>query len=145
MSAPLETLDDRPLYVISVAAELAGMHPQTLRSYDRLGLVRPGRAGRARRYSPRDVAQLREIAQLSQQEGVGLAGIARILALQRELAQLRDTVRQLAEELRQARAETAAQVAAALAAQASAGRRDLVPLRSQPGRQLVLWQRTHRR
>ena len=74
---------DTPLYVISVAAELAGMHPQTLRQYDRLGLVSPGRApGRGRRYSLRDIATLREVQRLSQEEGINLAGIKRILALE---------------------------------------------------------------
>lgn len=74
---------DTPVYVISVAAELAGMHPQTLRQYDRLGLVSPGRAaGRGRRYSLRDIATLREVQRLSQEEGVNLAGIKRILALE---------------------------------------------------------------
>src|SRR5690606_18076227 len=63
--------DDARVYVISVAAELAGMHPQTLRQYDRLGLVSPERArGRGRRYSPRDIATLREVQRLSQDEGI---------------------------------------------------------------------------
>ncbi|WP_366180575.1 helix-turn-helix transcriptional regulator [Actinomyces timonensis] len=76
---------DRAVYVISVAAELAGMHPQTLRQYDRLGLVRPARTpGRGRRYSHHDVEQLRRIQSLSQ-EGVNLEGIARILALEARL------------------------------------------------------------
>lgn len=80
---------DTPLYVISVAAELAGMHPQTLRQYDRLGLVSPGRApGRGRRYSLRDVATLREVQRLSQEEGINLAGIKRILALEAEVERL---------------------------------------------------------
>ena len=80
-----------PVFVISVAAQLAGMHPQTLRQYDRLGLVTPGRApGRGRRYSARDVALLREVQRLSQDEGVSLAGIKRILELQLENDQLRD-------------------------------------------------------
>lgn len=82
---------------ISAAAEIAEMHPQTLRQYDRLGLVSPQRtAGRGRRYSLRDVAQLREIQRLSQEEGINLAGIKRILhlesqveALQREVEMLR--------------------------------------------------------
>lgn len=134
-------LDDRPVYVISVAAELAGMHPQTLRTYDRLGLVCPTRAGRARRYSPRDVALLREVAQLSQQEGVGLAGIRRILELQRELAEVRERARELAEQLAATRSAAEAQLAAALAAQASSARRDLVPLRAAPGTAVVLWGR----
>lgn len=84
-----------PLFVISVAAELAGMHPQTLRQYDRLGLVSPTRtAGRSRRYSMRDVVQLREISQLSS-EGVSLEGIRRVLGLENEVADLRARVREL--------------------------------------------------
>jgi MerR family transcriptional regulator/heat shock protein HspR len=84
-----------PLFVISVAAELAGMHPQTLRQYDRLGLVSPTRtAGRSRRYSMRNVVQLREIAQLSS-EGVSLEGIRRVLGLEDEVALLRERVREL--------------------------------------------------
>ena len=71
--------ENSPLFAIAVAAELAGMHPQTLRQYDRLGLVSPTRtAGKSRRYSMRDVVQLREVARLSS-EGVSLEGIARIL------------------------------------------------------------------
>ena len=93
-----------PVFVISVAAQLAGMHPQTLRQYDRLGLVSPGRtAGRGRRYSARDVARLREVQRLSQDEGVNLAGIKRILELQVDNDGLRDEVDRLraeAEELR---------------------------------------------
>jgi MerR family transcriptional regulator, heat shock protein HspR len=81
--------DDAPVFVISVAAALAGMHPQTLRQYDRLGIVSPGRArGRARRYSRRDIATLREVQRLSQDEGINLAGIKRILDLQREVEDL---------------------------------------------------------
>lgn len=77
---------DRPVYLISVAAELAGMHPQTLREYDRLGLVSPARTpGRGRRYSMHDIEQLREVQRLSQEEGINLAGIRRILALERAL------------------------------------------------------------
>ncbi len=80
---------ETPIYVISVAAELAGMHPQTLRQYDRLGLVSPGRApGRGRRYSLRDIAILREVQRLSQEEGINLAGIKRILALEEEVERL---------------------------------------------------------
>jgi MerR family transcriptional regulator/heat shock protein HspR len=88
------------VFVISVAAELAGMHPQTLRQYDRLGLVSPGRtAGRGRRYSARDIAQLREVQRLSQQEGVNLAGIKRILELENEVDLLRARVAELQAEL----------------------------------------------
>ncbi|GAA4046153.1 MULTISPECIES: heat shock protein transcriptional repressor HspR [Agromyces] len=86
---------ESPLFVISVAAELAGMHPQTLRQYDRMGLVSPKRtAGKSRRYSMRDVAQLREIQQLSS-EGVSLEGIRRILGLENEVTDLRQRVREL--------------------------------------------------
>ncbi|GIG30790.1 heat shock protein transcriptional repressor HspR [Cellulomonas marina] len=81
------------VFVISVAAELAGMHPQTLRQYDRLGLVQPGRTrGRGRRYSLRDIATLREVQRLSQEEGINLAGIKRILALQGEVERLQAQV-----------------------------------------------------
>lgn len=95
------TWDDRtPIYVISVAAQLAGMHPQTLRQYDRLGLVVPSRAsGRGRRYSAYDIAKLRYVQHLSQEEGINLAGIQRILALQSEVEDLRKRVNQLLAEV----------------------------------------------
>src|SRR4051794_38726091 len=81
--------EDSPVFVISVAAELAGMHAQTLRQYDRLGLVSPGRtAGGGRRYSPRDVALLREVQRLSQEDGVNLAGIKRIIDLESQVEAL---------------------------------------------------------
>lgn len=84
-----------PVFAIAMAAELAGMHPQTLRQYDRLDLVRPGRTrGKSRRYSMRDVAQLREIAELSA-EGLNLEGIRRILELQNTVAALDARVREL--------------------------------------------------
>ena len=77
--------ESTPLFAIAVAAELAAMHPQTLRQYDRMGLVRPQRtAGQSRRYSMRDVVQLREIARMSA-EGLNLEGIRRILALDSEI------------------------------------------------------------
>jgi MerR family transcriptional regulator, heat shock protein HspR len=85
--------EDSKVFVISVAAELAGMHPQTLRQYDRLGLVSPGRTrGRGRRYSMRDIATLREVQRLSQDEGINLAGIKRILALEAEVERLQGQV-----------------------------------------------------
>lgn len=88
--------EDAQVYVISVAAELAGMHPQTLRQYDRLGLVSPGRArGRGRRYSLRDIATLREVQRLSHDEGVNLAGIKRILELEAQVDYLRQQVEAL--------------------------------------------------
>ncbi|MCU1413435.1 MAG: MerR family transcriptional regulator [Microbacteriaceae bacterium] len=84
-----------PVFAIAVAAELAGMHPQTLRQYDRLELVVPQRtAGQSRRYSMRDVVQLREIARLGA-EGVSLEGIRRILQLENQVAALADRVREL--------------------------------------------------
>jgi MerR family transcriptional regulator/heat shock protein HspR len=89
--------DDEPIYVISKAAELAGMHPQTLRQYDRLGLVSPRRtSGRGRRYSKRDVAQLVEIQRLSHDEGINLAGIKRILDLENQVRALEARVELLA-------------------------------------------------
>lgn len=90
MAATMPSRDDAPVLPISTAAELAGMHPQTLRQYDRLGLVQPQRTrGRGRRYTLRDVAVLREIQRLSQDEGINLAGISRILELERELTRVR--------------------------------------------------------
>jgi MerR family transcriptional regulator, heat shock protein HspR len=86
---------DDPAFAIAVAADLAGMHPQTLRQYDRLGLVSPRRtAGKSRRYSLREVAQLREVQRLSG-EGVSLEGIRRILDLENEVVGLRARVREL--------------------------------------------------
>jgi MerR family transcriptional regulator, heat shock protein HspR len=91
---------DAAVFVISVAAKLAGMHPQTLRQYDRLGLVTPGRAsGRGRRYSARDVAMLREVQRLSQEDGVNLAGIKRIMELESQVNALQHRVSELLEEL----------------------------------------------
>lgn len=84
-----------PLFAIAIAAELAGMHPQTLRQYDRLGLVSPTRtSGQSRRYSMRDVVQLREIASLGA-EGVSLEGIRRILELENRVSALSERVREL--------------------------------------------------
>lgn len=89
---------DRPVFVISVAAELAGMHPQTLRQYDRLGLVQPQRApGRARRYSERDVQKLQEIQELSQ-SGVSLEGIKRIMQLENQVEALQARMSELQAE-----------------------------------------------
>jgi MerR family transcriptional regulator/heat shock protein HspR len=96
--------DDAPVFVISVAATLAGMHAQTLRQYDRLGLVSPSRTrGGGRRYSGRDVALLREIQRLSQEEGISLAGIQRILELENQVTALRARVRELRAELAEVR------------------------------------------
>ena len=101
--------EDAPVFVISVAAQLAGMHAQTLRQYDRLGLVTPGRTvGGGRRYSARDVALLREVQRLSQDEGVSLAGIKRIIELESQVDALRARVAELAAELDRAHAELVA-------------------------------------
>lgn len=87
---------DAPVFVISVAAQLAAMHPQTLRTYDRMGLVSPRRtAKRGRRYSARDIARLRLIQRLSQDEGINLEGIRRILLMQDDIDELRARVEQL--------------------------------------------------
>ena len=87
--------EQSPIFAIAIAAELAAMHPQTLRQYDRLGLVSPTRtAGKSRRYSMRDVMQLREIARLSA-EGLNLEGIRRMLELENQVAALQSRVREL--------------------------------------------------
>ncbi|TVS86680.1 MerR family transcriptional regulator [Mycobacterium helveticum] len=92
-------------FLISVAAELAGMHAQTLRTYDRLGLVRPRRtSGGGRRYSEHDVDLLREVQRLSQDEGVNLAGIKRIIELTNQVEALQARVRELTDELMASRA-----------------------------------------
>lgn len=91
---------ESPVFAIAVAAELAGMHPQTLRQYDRIGLVVPGRTrGGSRRYSMRDIEQLREVAQLSS-EGMSLPAIARLLDLEDEVRMLRSRVTELEGALR---------------------------------------------
>jgi MerR family transcriptional regulator/heat shock protein HspR len=130
--------DDAPVFVISVAAQLAGMHPQTLRQYDRLGLVSPDRSpGRGRRYSSRDVAQLREVQRLSQEEGVNLAGVKRILELENQVAALAARVRELAAEIDVARGDITRREAEVHASY----RRDLVPMPKNSG--LVVWHAVH--
>jgi MerR family transcriptional regulator/heat shock protein HspR len=91
--------DDEAVYVISVAAELSGMHPQTLRQYDRMGLVSPGRTtGRNRRYSLRDIASLRNVQRLVG-EGINLAGIKRIIELEGAMASMAIEVAKLRQEV----------------------------------------------
>jgi MerR family transcriptional regulator, heat shock protein HspR len=108
----------RAVYVISVAAELAGVHPQTLRIYERKGLVDPARtAGGSRRYSDADIRVLRRIQDLTE-EGLNLAGVRRVLALEAEVARLRSEIERLRRE-----------AAEAVAATHREYRRDLVPLR----------------
>ncbi|GAA4485465.1 heat shock transcriptional regulator HspR [Rhodococcus olei] len=125
-----EPLDpDAQVFVISVAAELAGMHAQTLRNYDRLGLVTPQRtSGGGRRYSPRDVALLREVQRLSQDEGVNLAGIKRIIELTNQVEALENRVTEMAAEI--------ARLAAGF-------RRDLVPVPR--NNSIVVWKPRHQR
>jgi MerR family transcriptional regulator/heat shock protein HspR len=135
--------DDSPVYVISVAAELSGLHPQTLRTYDRIGLVSPGRtSGRGRRYSMRDIVLLREIQRLSQDEGINLAGIKQILDLQREadalraeVLRLRGLVEELGNELESTRA-VAARLARLKNTPESTGGAELVPIRQTS---VVVW------
>jgi MerR family transcriptional regulator/heat shock protein HspR len=96
---------DARTFMISVAAELAGMHAQTLRTYDRLGLVSPQRScGGGRRYSQRDVDLLREVQRLSQDEGVNLAGIKRIIELTNQVEALQSRLKEMAAEIETLRA-----------------------------------------
>jgi MerR family transcriptional regulator/heat shock protein HspR len=114
---------ERAVYIISVAAELSGVHPQTLRTYERRGLLKPARtAGGTRRYSARDVERVQLIQELTQGDGVNLAGVLRILALQ-------DRIEQMEERLDDARAEVEAVKAdarAALRELASSSRSEIV-------------------
>ena len=131
--------EDAPVFVISVAAELAGMHAQTLRQYDRLGLVSPGRtAGGGRRYSPRDVALLREVQRLSQEDGVNLAGIKRIIDLESQVEALRARVHELFEEVEHAERRRIAAETTLQAAMQTGYRGDLVPMRPSTNA-LVVW------
>jgi MerR family transcriptional regulator/heat shock protein HspR len=96
-------MDDRPRYMISVAAELVGMHPQTLRIYEQKGLVRPKRtAGNTRLYSDADVERLRLIQRLTTEIGLNLAGVEQVLALEDELQRMRRRLDRMEAEMRQA-------------------------------------------
>jgi MerR family transcriptional regulator/heat shock protein HspR len=118
--------DEARTFLISVAAELAGMHAQTLRTYDRLGLVTPQRtSGGGRRYSERDVDLLREVQRLSQDEGVNLAGIKRIIELTNQVDALQRRVAELTQQVEQLSAAAAAN-----------SRRDV----SVASKAVVLWQ-----
>lgn len=132
ISISVDQSSDAKVLIISVAARLAGMHPQTLRQYDRLGLVQPGRAGGGgRRYSERDVALLREVQKLSQEEGVNLAGIKRIIGLEQLAGDLQQRVHDLEQALEQAYARIA-QLESPYAG------RDLVR-QERPSTALVVW------
>jgi len=135
---PTGVNDDTPVFVISVAATLAGMHPQTLRQYDRIGLVSPGRtSGRGRRYSARDIALLREVQRLSQDEGVNLSGIKRILELETHVDALRARLAELQAELDATRSEISRREAAVHASY----KRELVPFNSG---EVALWREQRR-
>ncbi len=144
---------DVPVFVISVAAELTGLHPQTLRTYDRLGLVKPGRTGGGgRRYSWRDIELLREVAELTS-AGIGLEGVRRILELEVHVDALRRRVAELQQELaatdyalHQALSPPAQQPAPAQpSAQSSGrpGRRNLPAVRAttSAGQSVTVWRR----
>jgi MerR family transcriptional regulator, heat shock protein HspR len=145
MNSPYELSDDMPVYVISVAASLSGMHPQTLRGYERVGLATPPPTpGGVPRYSMRDILALREIQRLSQDEGVNLSGIKRILDLERELeqarlmaAELHAQVSMLRNELESTRA-VAARLAALRRSQTVDPAAALVPVRSST--KVTFWQ-----
>jgi MerR family transcriptional regulator/heat shock protein HspR len=116
--------DQRALYIISVAAELAGVHPQTLRIYERKGLIEPSRTeGRSRRYSDRDIELLQRIQELTN-EGVSLAGVRKILDLEAEIERLRDGVATLEAALARSEEERRAAVRDVHRSY----RRDLVPV-----------------
>jgi MerR family transcriptional regulator, heat shock protein HspR len=112
-------MDDRPRYMISIAAELVGMHPQTLRIYEQKGLVHPRRtAGNTRLYSDHDVARLQLIQHLTTETGLNLAGVERVLHLEDELERMRRRLDRMEREMRQAIEQVHRQY-----------RRDLVPYR----------------
>jgi MerR family transcriptional regulator, heat shock protein HspR len=115
--------EERAVYIISVAAELAGVHPQTLRIYERKGLLRPARtAGNTRRYSERDIDRLRLIQELTQRHGINLAGVKMIMGLQADVDRMQRQMDELQEEV--------ARVRERILEKESGRRADLVPLRS---------------
>ncbi|WDZ86128.1 heat shock protein transcriptional repressor HspR [Micromonospora cathayae] len=125
---------DAKVLMISVAARMAGMHPQTLRQYDRLGLVQAGRAaGGGRRYSVRDVVLLREVQRLSQDDGVNLAGIKRIIGLEQLLEQAQARLAAMEAEL-----DAAYRRVAELEAMVRFPGRDIVPT-TRTSTALVVW------
>ena len=115
-------MDDRPRYMISVAADLVGMHPQTLRIYEQKGLVRPKRtAGNTRLYSESDLERLRLINRLTQELGLNLAGVEHVIRLEEQIRRMQLTMERLEREMREQIAEVHREY-----------RRDLVPYQSQP-------------
>ena len=137
--APSRFDEHAGVLVISVAAELTGMHPQTLRTYDRLGIVSPQRtSGRGRRYSAWNIAQLRQVQALSQEEGINLAGIKRIFELQNEVERLRAQLDELTEERDAQRKRDTRIFATSQTGEVEAMRRGQRPRRRQAGA-LVVW------
>ncbi|ATH96839.1 heat shock protein transcriptional repressor HspR [Dermabacter jinjuensis] len=137
--APSRFDEHAGVFVISVAAELTGMHPQTLRTYDRLGIVSPQRtSGRGRRYSAWNIAQLRQVQALSQEEGINLAGIKRIFELQNEVERLRAQLDELSEERDAQRKRDTRIFATSQTGEVEAMRRGQRPRRRQAGA-LVVW------
>jgi MerR family transcriptional regulator, heat shock protein HspR len=134
VSDSFDGMADAKVLIISVAARMAGMHPQTLRQYDRLGLVSPGRTpGGGRRYSQRDVIVLREIQRLSQDDGVSLEGIRRIIGLERLVVDLQRRIMDLEADLSDAH-----QRLAQVQSMAAYPRRELTPIYAQSSA-LVVW------
>ena len=119
-------MDDRPRYMISIAAEIVGMHPQTLRMYETKGLVRPRRTpGNTRLYSEADLERLRAIQQLTTELGLNLAGVERVLELERQLELAQERLRKFEERSAQMRAELEAEMEAVR----RSFRAELVPIR----------------
>lgn len=145
MATPHRFDERAPVFVISVAAELSGMHPQTLRQYDRLGLVTPQRTrGRGRRYSARDIARLREVQALSQDDGINLAGIKRILELQDQVGALEEQLERVRESLERLSPARRRVFSADPDGEISALRRGERPRRSSGSRALVVWRPSRR-
>ncbi|WP_439937372.1 heat shock protein transcriptional repressor HspR [Nocardia sp. N13] len=131
---------DAAVYVISVAAELTGLHPQTLRAYERMGLIEPGRTGGGgRRYSHRDLERLRRIADLTS-AGIGIEGVRRIMALELQVDALRARNEELLAELDAVRRGLAARAAAAQS-QAQVPANKLPVLHQAAGQSMVVWRR----
>lgn len=129
---------DRAVYVISIAAELAGVHPQTLRMYERRGLLRPERTtGSARRYSDRDVEHVRLIQSLTQERGMSLAGVAMVMELTRRLEEAQSLVDKLGRDLETARRRMEEEIERVRRSH----RADLVPMRTS----MVLFDATRNR
>jgi MerR family transcriptional regulator/heat shock protein HspR len=127
-------MDDHPRYMISVAAELVGMHPQTLRIYESKGLIRPKRtAGNTRLYSEADLQRLRLIQQLTNELGLNLAGVEHVLRLQDEVLRMRRRLDRMERQMRETINEVHRQY-----------RRDLVPYRS-PTEMIPTWTSTSSR